>query len=175
MKVRAKLLVRLAVVVSLLLPALAHAETYEVLKPCYAGVSGWQQGELEGMFMTMGGMKMLTGTMQYTKGDKTIDVVFNKGMTAAPVITEAMGTHMSMESNDISMKITKMRGLTVQLVDNKGEEKGSHLMVILEKPTEKQPGSMLVFDSETVQLDELLPFAKKFDWGCFAKKAKSVW
>ncbi len=150
-------------------------ETYEVLAPCFAKVSGWQQGKLDGMFMTMGGMKMLTGTMTYSRGNDNIDVIFNKGMAAGANWHGSFDEGMRLETPDTSMKIEKRKGFLVQMVDNKGDEHGSNVVVMLEKPEAGKSGSMLVFGSETVQLKELLPFAEKFDWGCFLNKAKSVW
>ncbi len=157
------------------LPSVGICQSYQVLQPCYVDVSGWQKGELQGMMMTMGATKMLTGTVNYSSGDKEIDVVFNKGMTVAPAVAEATSQGMTLETNEVSMKMTTMRGFTVQMVDRKGPEKGSHFMIILEKPAQDNPGSILIFDSESVQLKELLPFAKRFDWACFVKKAATVW
>ncbi len=175
MRLRAPILTSFFFMALFLIPALGNCQSYQVLQPCYVDVAGWQKGELQGMMMTMGATKMLTGTVNYSGGDKEIDVVFNKGMTVAPAVAEATSQGMTLETNEVSMKMTTMRGFTVQMVDRKGTEKGSHLMVILEKPAQDNPGSILIFDSESVQLKELLPFAKRFDWACFVKKAATVW
>ena len=162
----------------LALPTAGLCQGYQVVKPCYVDVPQWQRGELQGIMMTMGDGRTMTATVQYSQGDKEIDVVFNKGITAVVPASKAeamaqMG--VSVESSNGSMKVTQMEGYTVMMAEEKGESKGSHIMVILERPSKKRDGSILVFDTDSVPLQQLLEFAKRFDWGCFSKKAATVW
>ncbi len=147
-----------------------QAGTYESFYPCFKELSGWQADKPQGMDASMGGMRMLSAFREYKQGEKEMTVSLNTGQMAAAQSAQVRpGTRI--DTPEMRMEVKKIKGRTVSLMENKGENSSS-LMVILGDPGPRM--ATLVFAAEHVGIDELLDLAKGFDWACFKKKAEAA-
>ncbi len=159
---------------SFIFPAKGLASTYDTFNPCFKDISGWQAEKPEGMNVEMPGMKMLSATRTYSKGDKNFTVAVSTGPMANITLAGNFQVGTKIETPDGLMKVEKIKGFIAQTVYDKSGNSGSVTVVLKKDEAQDQSGAMLMFTGENMNLDEVLELAKTFDWQCFHKKAQSA-
>lgn len=140
---------------------LADAAGYDALKPLLGDVPGWTGEKAEGANMDMEGMKMVTASRHYQRGQGqslNVQVGLMPGAMVAPM--QMMG--MNAETDEVLMSNSTIDGFRVHQNHDKLQNSGA-IVVILGASGEKS-STLFSMDYEGISIQEALATAKRFDW-----------
>lgn len=144
-------------------------EDLEPYKKCFSPLPGWEADKIEGMSMNFGGLDMVTATRIYAQKGRQIQVSFILGGIAEAQKDLDINGKFQMETKESSIKVKKINGKTVTIVNDKVANESTVSIAL--KPKKKEPsGAILSFLGTNMNADELLELAQKFDWSCFEKQ-----
>ncbi len=147
------------------------AEKYEKFYPLFKDIPGWKGNKPGGTDISYGNNQMVMSTREYYKGEKNVTVNVVVGIQAMTYwqALKMANTKVS-SSNGEYLEVKDMNGFRVLL---QRENEHCSLVIFLSKENLNK-GGVLVFDGTKISLDELLNFAKKFDWKGFKKVYSSL-
>ncbi|MDP1666839.1 MAG: hypothetical protein Q8L79_17150 [Methylobacter sp.] len=138
----------------------ADAASYEALKPLLGDVPGWTGEAAEGASMDMEGMKMVTVSRHYQRGEAqslNVQVGLMPGAMGA-----SMQMTMNMETDEAVMSTTTIDGFRVHQNHEKAQNSGA-VVVILGGRDEKN-SALFSVDYTGISAQEAMTMAKGFDW-----------
>ncbi len=135
--------------------------SYKQLCNSLIDIRGWKAEKCNGINMNSNMGTMVSATRNYYKGDKSFEVSIFSGMQAMGYWTQ-FSTNLQMETNEVYIKTTKIKGYPVGINISKKDKNGG-IFVCLSKNSQ-QCNAILVLTFEKLSKDEALKIAQKFDW-----------
>lgn len=139
----------------------AGAASYEALKPLLGDVPDWTGEAAEGSSMDMEGMKVVTASRHYQRGEGhslNVQVGLMPGAMAAPM---QMMMGMNMETDEAIMNTTTVDGFRVHQNHEKAQNSGAVVVIL---GSNDKSGAIFSMDYVGVSAQDALAMAKRFDW-----------
>ena len=154
------------------LPAYLIAQnlpSYKQLCSFLVDIKGWKAEKCNGIKMKSNLGSMVSATRRYYKGEKNFEVSIFSGMQAMGYWTQ-FSTNLQMETNEVLIKTTNIKGYPVGINISKADKSGG-IFVCLNKNSQ-QCNAILVLNFEKLSKEEALKIAQKYDWDKIASLFK---
>jgi hypothetical protein len=159
----------------LIMSVSAFAQSYEALFPLLINISGWDADSPEGMDMSASGMKAITAAREYEQGNKGFSASIIVGIMAQGMWNPAYQEGFSLETNEVSLKVERIKGFFVMHSFEKDKSGGAVIVLISEPSADGvSDGAIFAVSFENMDGGDGMKLAQKFDWNAMKAQVANL-